>query len=760
MPVFRQTWWPFYAPRPPAVATRSSATVLAAAACVVTLTAPAATAVTGTQTLAATANVITLTAPPASTSAPIIVTPAAAAITLTAPVPTLVVGTVTLPAGVNVITFIAPSATTPGQSQFEAWLAEISTGRIILCELQPAEALSGWTVVGGGSPQTYRIAWSSLIAFGSDAAPVYRRIDGVKQDDADLVSRASIAQVQANLGSWFFDETTSLLYISTSSGVHPDTFAAVAAYFTLFVATEPADFVGGQLYEPRLTGELPTITAGAEDPFTPIKPVIQGLIDVINAHAFFDAPADAYVWRNKTARLFLGGGDLPRASYQLIAVCQIDFMAVSDTVARFGVRSSASVLEKNLPVSTLTAAEYPRLGDGLEGTYKPILVGQKRNIPGICVDSYVKGTPSFPAGVAGYQDIYLVADAAVQSLFAVTDVRAVNRSSGVVNGLSVGTHYTVNLGACTVTVVTDAYRSDQWDIRIDAIGQPDGSGGYLRTFGQIAKRTLLLLGESSANIDAASFAEADVKAPYDLGLWLRDPQQGAAVLALLQQSVIGNVFMGTDGRWRAYVLDAADDPDPIAELEDADIVTWQPVERIDPIYPIVRCYFDEDPASGEFRLTTAQQDRARFLYQTDDGLTVNTLILDASAAQLIAQRYRLLSVSPDHQFDVDLRGLELMTANPYNRVLVTRDRAPGGSYVQKRMEILAYTKPLSPPAVRVRLGDISGISDLIGHVRNWAPSGGADTYALSTPTEQEELMYWGDDNDEVAPGVENQSIWW
>lgn len=747
------------------VAAAFQATVVTPAACLITVSAPVATEVTAPVTLTALTNLITLLAPTATIVQSTVVPATVSTITFSAPAPVLHVGTVTLPASSASILFAAPLASTPGLNQYEQWVTEVSTGRIILCELQPAEALTGWVVVGG-NPQTYRLAWSSRITFGHDASPVYRRLDFVRQNDITLTARASIAQVQANLGSWFFDESGGNLYISTTTGVTPSVFAAIAAYFTLFIATEPADFVDGQLYEPRLFGALPTIQASADDPFVPVKPVVQGLIDCVNAHAFFDIPADRYIWRNKIVRLFLGGGALPRASYVPIALCQIDYLAVNDDVARFGIRSLATVLEQQLPLNIFTVIEYPRLANGLEGTYKPLLYGRKSNIPGLCIDSFYKGWPADQKpDPAAYRDVYLIADPAVQVITGVQAVRAINRTTGEVRGLA-PSDYSVNLSACTVTVTavgadfTATFRADQWDLRIDATGQTDGVGGYLKTFGQIVKALLLALGESATDIDTATFLDADAKAPFPLGLWLRDPQQASAVMSLLQQSVIGNLHIGTSGQWRVHVLDVVDAVTNAPVLEDADIVTWRAVERVDPIYPLVRCFFDRDPSTQQDRLTTTQSDAARYLFESPDGLTVNTLLTESADAELMAQRYRLIAVAPDHQFDVDLRGLELMTANVYDRALVTRDRAPGGSYVNRAMEILGYTKAFAPPSVRVRLGDLSGISDLIGHVRNWAPAGGADTYAASTPTEQGDLMYWGDDNDEVDPGVTNPSIWW
>ncbi len=655
---------------------------------------------------------------------------------------------------------LGASPTTPEETLAD-WLASVSVDRVVLAEIQPAEALTGtWTAQGPTNPQVYAYTWPSFIQTGVIPGGLYRRLDEVRQNGTLLAAQGSVAACQSVLGSYYYDQSAGTLYVSTTTGSSPAVFASVAAFFTLFVATAPMDFVGDRLYEPLLTGVLPAVSSEAQDAFTPVTSIAEGVLDLVNGHGLWDAMATAYVWRNKRVRLFLGGGRMLRSAYEQVASLRIDGLAIGDDVARLSLRSQAYLLEQTLPLATVAATLYPYAADEVVGTYRPLLWGLVRDIPALCVDAYHRRDPSFTGAPVGFADVYLVADPDAQALTSVPAVRAVRRDDGVTTHALAFEQYSVNLAACTVTVTDPTYRADQWQIRVDATGVSDGAGGYLSTAGEIAKDILRTLGAASTDIDADSFAEADAAAPFALGLWVREPVQASEVIVTLQQSVLGTVWVGRDGRWRMRVFDPSATATAGTVL-DTDVAQWVPVERIDPIYPEVRVYFATNPATGEARLTTAEDSATRYLYETVDGLTVRTALLDYSAAVTMAQRYLLLAKSADVQVDVDLRGPELLLAELTDQVSVTRTRAPGGALAAQRFEILAREVRLDPVALRVRLGNLGGLSGLVGRIGVVAnASVPAGAYGASTATEQATYAWWHDDNDEVTTGVGPVSLWW
>jgi hypothetical protein len=645
---------------------------------------------------------------------------------------------------------------------YNEWVEESATSRVVLAELQPAVQLSGWTAVGVSAPNVYSIAFPLNIA--SDVVPggVARRLDEVRENGVPLTAVGSVANTQAVAGRYYIT-TGGVLYVHTFSGGSPDAVASVVAFFSLFVATAPRDFVNGPLYEPRLVGQLPAMQAIAEDDFNAVKVFGGGTLDLVNAHRFFDRASQQYVWRNKKVTLFLGGGNMARSDYRAVGSFRIDSLTVTDELARLTVRSEASLLEQQVPFRTITRSEYPQCADDVEGSYKPVLYGAKRNIPPPLVQSFIRANPSFSDAPVGYADVYLVADPAVGPVTSIVNVRAVNRSGGQTLALP-SADFAVNLSACTVTVTAPAWRSDEWSIRVDASGPTDGLGGYLDTVGEISQHLLLQLGARADQIDAASFAAADAAAPYPLALWQYEPVEAAAVIVLLQQSVLGGLAVSRAGKWQWHILDVGDEA-AVGDVEPADIVAWEPVERIPTVSPLVRLYFDLDPATeGDllqgYQMVTAEAASVRYLYEVSSGVSIRTAHVDRSSATLFAQRYRVLSSQPDTQVSVDLRGPRMMTTELFERVLVTRPRASdaSGAYTQKRMQIVAIDKRLDPVRVRVTLTDLGGVGALYGGVR--LVSDASVTWGTASVAQQTTLAFIGNDSGEVASGVPNPTLLW
>src|SRR6185436_14526180 len=119
---------------------------------------------------------------------------------------------------------------------------------------------------GGGLTNTYYVSFSTQIATTIIAGGIYRRLDSVRENATTYTSRASAALVDANLGSYFHDTATNRLYVSTTTGASPETFALVGAWFTLFFSDVAVTFTDSRpLYWPIVTGNLPALTATLPD---------------------------------------------------------------------------------------------------------------------------------------------------------------------------------------------------------------------------------------------------------------------------------------------------------------------------------------------------------------------------------------------------------------------------------------------------------------------------------------------------------------
>jgi hypothetical protein len=235
---------------------------------------------------------------------------------------------------------------------YDALLASVTPDFVVLAEVQPMEPLAGWTAAGGGLTNTYYCSFLSQIATTIAAGGLYRRLDFVRQNAATLTSRASAALVDANLGSYFLDTSTSRLYVSTNTGGHPDTFALVGAWFTLFFSSTSVSLSGQPLYAPMIAAALPTLSDELGDILLDATKSASGELALHNTDGLFDRLSKQYVWRNKTVAFKLGGGSLAYSDFTTIETLRINAITVDDERCVLQLEDLGNILNQTLPLRT------------------------------------------------------------------------------------------------------------------------------------------------------------------------------------------------------------------------------------------------------------------------------------------------------------------------------------------------------------------------------------------------------------------------
>jgi hypothetical protein len=628
-------------------------------------------------------------------------------------------------------------------------MADNATDRIVLAELQGAEqtAGDGWTSEAPTYSNTHSITLSNFIGTGGDA--VYRRMDGVRENVTDYTERASAALVDANASSWYYDEATTKMYVRTSSGSDPDLFTSILVFFSLFTATTAKDFAGGELWEPMLVGALPVVRLEAENILFGIKIVDEGSLDLQNAHSFWDTTSQNYIWKNKKVTFYLGGGTLALTDYEKIAVMRIEDVAVGDTMAVFRLKHMLTALDKILPLNTFSKTDDANLGDGLDGSYKPIVWGYVRDVPCKLVDS--------TAG-ANY---WLVSDIDVHALTEISNVRAVD-SNGVKNGLTEGIHYSQSLVTNRIYVYDTDYDAQNYSIICDAKGKTDGASSYLKKWAEISQDILELQGEATADFDASSFTTADSDNGNEIALYVSEPKTTAEYLQDIQRSVRGYLYISREGEWTAQVwLPYGMAGETADSLSDEDFVTWVPEDKLETNYHEVVVRYGRNPHTGEWKERSASNSLAQFELERSDVARIDTLLVNKSNALRHAQRLLLTLKQPSIQVALQQRGLDSLLKHGFERLLITRSRAPdiAGAWTDEPVEILEVSKTLAPPGVGLRIRRI-GLSDRGDRIRAWASTGIPD-YDAASGAQQEAYAFWHDSNGEVGVGnVENHSVWY
>lgn len=658
----------------------------------------------------------------------------------------------------------------------------------VLAEITPSYTLRGWTSAAPTYPTSYKIAMPAFVQTDVIVAGVYRRVVGLRQNGTDLLDQmafgatpilTALGQVESTAGSYAWDEVGGMLYVHTTSGASPDTFTLYHAFVRFFVATEgvvPND--GGVLQDfstfhwPWMDGEAPRISQSVGDILSGIKSSEFGDLRLTNTHKFWNklvASNSLYNWKNKKVRLFVGGrrfyptstepndGMLQRAEYEALLSMLIDDVAADETECRFTLKPPPKLLDRTLPITPFFSSDYPNLGDGVQGTKKWIGYGRAVIAPDL--------TDTSGLGV------YTIADAAFQTLFAVSAAYSVDSVTGVRTTLTLATDYTVNLTTCTLTIVNATYGwTTGGTIEVDVTGKPDGGSSYLKTAGAILKDMLTtFLMVPTADIDTAAFAAADVENNAELSVWLKAPRSMTSIiggsddgLPSIEKSVMGTLIQTSAGLWTFYIWTPTYNAATALALRREDMAEFKPEPTIDLVVSTIYVNYRQNLSTDAWATEFATDLETQYKSETTDHIDVWTYLRDSSAAIVLAQRYMLIAGAISTEVAFTERAAITARSKPGDKVLVTYDPAPdaSGAWSSKVFEILLIEKSFVPVLeISGRLGDLRGFGFNVG---KWAGAT-APNWATASAAEKIASGFWCDAASLIDPAdtaTRERSIWW
>ncbi len=652
---------------------------------------------------------------------------------------------------------------------FAAWLDATVRTEVVLCEVEPSVSLMGFTAVGGGAPNTYEIAFPRHTQTALLTGGLYCPVIGAQQNDITLDAEASLAAVDANAGSYWWDEANEILYVHTTTGSNPDSFTLVQATVRLHLAnapivleTSPGTPATAVFYHPWLTDALPTIRREVEDLLSGSTYIPGGSVSFVNGHQVWSrlvAADGPWNWKNKTIRFAVGGSynglTLTRAQYATVATMVIEDVAPAEDVCAFALQPRQRFTNIELPVTPFFDDAYPNLGDGVRGTRKWIGYG-RAIIPPDLTDTTSYG-------------VYTVADAAYQTLFAIHAVWAVRKNTGVWTALTETTHYTKDLTACTVTIVSATYPHADYTLAVDVTGKPDGLGSAIETYADIVQDLLqTFLDVAAGDLDAPAFTAADAEADAVLALWVKQPRALASILATgegglgsLGRSVMGTAQQTVDGAWTVRIWNP--DVDAITTtLRQADFAAFRPAPKLKTIYTAVRVHYGFDHVRKEWAVVEVTDAATHYRTGSRDTLDIFTCLTTAANAQTIAQRYALLAGSVTVEADFTERGAKLAALVAGEKAFISYTPAPtvSGAYDGQPFEILSSELTLGPRLNVVgRMGNLRGLGGRIGR---WMDSSAPD-WSTSTAAQRLASGFWTDSSglaDSGDPASGGVSLWW
>ncbi len=609
---------------------------------------------------------------------------------------------------------------------------------VVLLELEPSIELPTWAASTIPSDHTYQADMARFVCTDTFPGGLYRKVIGVRLDATDLTAQDTLGDVDATAGSFWWDEANALLYVHSPGGGDPGTYTAVQAFVRFHLATTgitlnltDGDPESGVYYHPWLPGTLPELSATAEDFLVGLQQTEGGSVALANGHALFHVLSQApYQWRNKRARFFLGGQynhlTLPRSAFETWVTMLVDTLAPGEVTCDFQLKPIHRIADQELPITPLFETEYSNLGSGVRGTSKMLGYGRAIVRPDL-VDTTDFG-------------VYLVADASKQTLFAVHAVYAVF-SDGSPQGLTAGLHYTVDLTACTITIIDPDHAWQNCSIQADVTGKPSG-GSYLKHVGEIALDILTTwLGVPANTIDLDAFTQADLDAPSELAVWIKSPRQASSIFASaeedqpsLQRSTLARIFQTREGLWTIKVWTPGA-PVDAAVIGKTDFAAFLPQASFQPTCYQVRVQYARNLATDTFALATFTNPKTQYLSETTDVMTIPTFLAKDFNALGLARRLLYAASTPSIDVDFVERGAKLALSSPGEKVLVTFDPAPDatGAWADQLLEIGRIDRSIAEVLTvggRVRVNAI----DAHGPYYRWAGNTAtAATWGSSSP---------------------------
>lgn len=650
---------------------------------------------------------------------------------------------------------------------FAAFLASSVRDEIVVVELTPRLVLTGFSATGGLS-NTYETALTRFELAGDVPGGVYRRCVGVRENGTNLTELASAAAVDASAGSWWWDEVNETLYVHSTTAADPDTFTTYQALVRFYFATKPAvlnltdgDPDTGVYHFPWLIGDLPELAEYDNYRIFGTKVSQGGDIGFLNGHGFWHvvtAHDGSYRWKHAGASFSLGGSyaaeTLLRSQYSAMMSFIAEDISAEEHETVVSVAPLAHRLSESIPKNPYFAAA--NLGDGVEGTKKWIGYGRATMRPDL-TDNSGNG-------------VYTIADSSVQTLFAVHSATAINKSSKARQALTLTTDYTVNLTACTITIVNATYKWEDYEIEVDVTGKTDGAGSYLKTFADVVKDILqTFLGVRDEELDAPSFTQAAIDAPEEVAVWIKSPRTIASILATaehelpaLEQSFSGLVSQTKDGLWRVDIWDPGYDPTALDTLRKSEFVSFSPQPTLKSIFSKVQVHYNYNHSTGAWSVEEASDSAQEYQHDSSDVLQVFTYLRNAGDAQILAQRWLVVAGGQILEAEFEELGVRLAAHQARDRVLIDYDPAPvaAGALAASPFEILELRRSFDPTLmVSGRLGNLRGIGQFIGRWRDTSDP----NYSTATDAEKAISGFWSDSNGFIVsgdPSTKNIRRWW
>ncbi len=559
-----------------------------------------------------------------------------------------------------------------------------------LIEINPTITLAGWAL-SSGKTYTYQIALSE---------PVGILIEGVTENGEDLDLKASIAEVEAAAGSFYFDYASQTIYVHPSGSDDPADYYYLGSFWMRFTtgdtrqaASRQPVVLNGKHYIPLVPSDgIPDITQTIQPQYQGDYKPAHGSVSLINGISkawgnvgFFDKLSARYNWKGR--RVLALGGRIGW-SYQ-------DFYPFSGGVvtstnwgdARFTLtlRDIRELMGRDLPRYDYWESDFPNLDTNSRGKPRPLFYGDIVGYSPVCIDTVNRVFELNNGRISGSRTINVYQN----------DV-----------ALTSGTDCYIDYQRGRITLSRSLTYESTDKITADFTGRPDDLDAPIE-LGPMILLDLLRqeIGLALADIDLDSFYEAAETATTALVLPISKVRSLDSCNELIEKSCMGWLVQDNKGRL-AFRLQQTSAPSGILYIPNARIKDgFASDDPEDNTYAGIDVGYAEG-FDGTYQTVRIYNNVARWRDGAQDILTINTLVPTEAAANALGTSMAAALGRRIVSFEVDRC---LYTATPGDLVYLSRTRYPSATGVAANVlcRVMSLTKSRSTGSTSGTLWEVA-----------------------------------------------------
>lgn len=579
-------------------------------------------------------------------------------------------------------------------------------GCVVLAQVEAFERLYTWTATAGRT-----VTWQADITQHTTIHS-FRTVEKVRVTDPDidppapvqLTSRASVALVDANPGSFHFDPATSIAYVSLADNSTPNGKITSVA-FTLYFTSGPPDagsiFVDSDdnTYVPLVVG-VPNSSRNVQDPFAGVVTTGGGDLRLISASGDYDDLFSSYIWEDGHVEIRLGGDRLPFSQYNRLFTGTTQNKTWNEREFVLSLKDGNEQLktdvtsvvhaEADADVSTTYTLGAP-VGATARLTKNPSQIGESK-IPigepkpiGYGVLEGIRPVPiavGEATGTFNAEGVFCLTGHSIMSVESVTvGSHTVTRGQ---EDDDAKFHWHYNLASGLIYIASLADVTDPVSVARDLVsvnftGKPiTATGGVMDNFADIVEDLLDHAGITTA-LDSAVLARSRFLCNlFAARIYISSKRQVREILDKICVSTLAYFYLSNAGEYRFDVWAPSVQSEVTLTEASGDFVSISAVTQADRLFTRVQVEYGSNPSrdGGEFLTEEVRRPEAVGVVDRDLPFVVEeTFLADKESAFVLGTRYARFFEKPAAVFEIETK-LKPVALDLVSRGIIEKARLP------------------------------------------------------------------------------------